>query len=265
MPVNSNSEEVSTLQFDNTEEMEVVSAPKDYLATEYMINEETGLPIGDEAPEVEQESSYDLEELAKKLGIDVSKLEGLVNESQAKSDAEGTEGDAEGEKKAEPESEESEEIIKKRLATVDSELKQLLGAGLTDVYGLLKELTDFRNQYYTEQQLSVLKNEWGDTYESNMQMVHERWAKLPQDKQGALNNVDGARLLLALIEKEQGQKTSSRTPNTPKYVKSSSSGQGSSTGKIRMSDVMKMSEAEYRKNEPLIQKAIREGRVIRDY
>lgn len=249
-------QEVSTLQFDNTDEMEVVTAPKDYLASEYMINEETGLPIGEEAPEVQQEG-YDLEELAKKLGVDVSKLQGLVDETkQEVKDA------PEEEKK--PEEEETEEVIKKRLATVDSELKSLLGAGLSDVYGMLKELTEFRQQYYTEQQLNVLKGEWGNTYDQNMQMVHDRWSKLPEDQKGALNNVDGARLLLALIEKEQKGKNTQSVNNNPKYVKGSSTGQGSNA-KIRMSDIMKMTETEYRKNEPLIQKAIREGRLIRDY
>lgn len=258
MPVNSNTEEVSTLQFDNTDEMVVESAPKDYLASEYMINEETGLPIGEEAPEV-QEEGYDLEDLAKKLGVDVSKLQGLVDAEKQTSDTP-EEETKEPEKKEE---EESEEAVKKRLAVVDAELKSLLGAGLTDVYGMLKELNEFRQQYYTEQQLNVLKNEWGSTYDQNMQMVHERWSKLPEDQKGALNNVDGARLLLALIEKEQ--KGNNTQKQSPKYVKGSSTGQGVSNAKIRMSDIMKMDEATYRKNEPLIQKAIREGRLIRDY
>lgn len=261
MPVNSNANEVSTLQFDNTDEMEVVAAPKEYMATEYMINEETGLPIGDEVPEVvDEQKDYDLEELAKKLGVDVSKLQGLVDAEKQTTDT----TQEENKEPKEKDEEESEEVIKKRLATVDSELKSLLGAGLSDVYGMLKELTDFRNQYYTEQQLNVLKGEWGQTYDSNMQMVHERWAKLPEDQKGALNNVDGARLLLALIEKEQKGKQTPQATSNPKYVKGTSTG-GQSSNKIRMSDIMKMDEATYRKNEPLIQKAIREGRLIRDY
>lgn len=257
MPV-SNVNEVSTLNYEEPEQL--VEAPKEYLATEYMINEETGLPIGEEVAEQPTDSSYDIEELAKKLGVDPSKLLELQNETK-----QGDETDTEDKEKTEPESEETEEVIKKRLAVVDTELKSLLGAGLTDVYGMLKELTEFRNQYYTEQQLNTLKSEWGNTYDDNMKMVHEKWSTLPEDRKSALNNVDGARLLLALIEKER--KTGAVDPritSNPKYVKGTSSGTGSQA-KLKMSDIMKMSEAEYRRNEPVIQKAIREGRVIKDY
>lgn len=258
MPV-SNIGEVSTLQYEEAEQL--VEAPKEYLATEYMINEETGLPIGEEAPEAKADSSYDIDELAKKLGIDPSKISELVDAEKPPDDTTKEEG-KEPEKEAE---EETEEAIKKRLAVVDTELKSLLGAGLTDVYGMLRELTEFRNQYYTEQQLNTLKSEWGNTYDDNMKMVHEKWSTLPDDRKAALNNVDGARLLLALIEKEkQTGKVDPRITGNPKYVKGTSSGTGSQA-KLKMSDIMKMSEAEYRKNEPVIQKAIREGRVIKDY
>lgn len=262
MPANSNIEEVSTLQYEEPEQ--VVEAPKEYMATEYMINEETGLPVGEEAPVEEAESSYDIDELAKKLGVDVSKLQGLVDETgqSSEDDAKRTEGSDEEKSEETPE---TEEVIKKRLAVVDTELKSLLGAGLTDVYGMLRELTEFRNQYYTEQQLNTLKTEWGNNYDNSMKLVHEKWSTLPDDRKAALNNVDGARLLLALIEKEQktGAVDPRITGSNPKYVKGTSS--TGSSAKLKMSDIMKMSEAEYRKNEPVIQKAIRDGRVLKDY
>lgn len=240
--------------------------PLAYSSSSYMIDELTGYPIT-ETPNTEEATPTDVDELSKKLGVDLAGLENTPDGSTdvVKDPLEETEED----KKKEPD--ETEEVIKKRLATVDTELKNLMGVGLVEVYGIIQELTEFKNAYYIERQQNELKSEWGVSYEDNFKAVQEKWESLPQVQKQALNNPDGARLLLALIEKERntGNTKSGSTgkQTVPQYQKSTaaSSSETSMSGKIRYSEILKMSEEDYRKNQTVIEKAFKEGRVIRDY
>jgi len=200
-------------------------------------------------------SQEELASIATKLGVDVNALAGLLGVAEPETPEQ---------QKAEPEKEDEPEDDKKlreRLLHVDSEVKELLGVGLTEVYGLLNELQQFKAQYILEQQTNTLKQEWGDDYQDTLREVKGYWEKLPDAQKKALDNVEGARLIHALLTKEK----KAGTARQPQYIRQGSvRPRSGATAKFRMSEVVKLSEAEYIRIQPQLEEAFRRGQVIND-
>lgn len=214
-------------------------------------------------------SPEELASIASKLGVDVSALEGLLGVG-GKPEEEGeqkTTPEAGEEKKDEEEEEpENDKKLRERLLHVDKEVKELLGVGLHDVYGLLQELQQFKAQYVVQQQTELLKQEWGEDYQDTLQQVKGYWEKLPAKQKQALDNVEGARLIHALLVKERQQqsKAPARQPNSQFVRQGNVRPRAGGTAKFRMSDVVKLSEAEYARIQPQLEEAFRNGQVIND-
>lgn len=246
------------IQYDNEEgTYEVEKAPNEYLSAEYQVDPETGMPLGQEPVEDNTEKDDQLAELSKKLGVDPDEI---GREEESKEDG----GKEKSDEESDDSDKESEEAIKKRIQNVDKELKQLLGTGLTEVYGLIQELSEFRNQYYIQQQQAALQSEWGESFDDNFKQVQEKWNTLPEKQKAALNNVDGAKMLLALIEREQKGNTV-QSNQTSTYVRSNKTGSSGEGKRLRMSEIIKLPQAEYVKRQREIELAFKEGRVIKDY
>lgn len=197
-------------------------------------------------------SEEDLEKLAKGLGIDISKLRETLGQETPSTET--------PKEETKPEDENKEEV-EKRLRRVDNEVKELLGVGLTEVYGLLNELNEFKAQYVLEKQQSVLKQEWGEGYQDALSEVRAYWDTLPETQQKALDNVDGARLIYALVQQNKRQPNASSKQT---YVNSSARGSSNGRPTLRMSDIVKLSESEYFSRQDEIQDAFRRGLVLND-
>jgi hypothetical protein len=84
-----------------------------------------------------------------------------------------------------------------------------LGVSIEAVVAMLEDFGSFRNQQLIDQQQAPLKNEWGASFSERYDLVVERFKTLPADMQKALDNVEGARLIWAQLEKEGAQVTPS--------------------------------------------------------
>ena len=213
-------------------------------------------------------SSEELASIASKLGVDVESLVGLLGiekqqEEQQPPAAETEEQQTQEEKeKEEPE----DEKLRERLLNVDKEVKELLGVGLQDVYGLLQDLQQFKAQYVVEQQTNILKREWGDDYQDTIREVKGYWEKLPPAQKQALDNVEGAKLIHALLvqERTSSAPTSVRQQNSQYVRQGSVKPRSGGTAKFRMSEIVKLSEADYIRIQPQLEEAFRRGQVVND-
>jgi hypothetical protein len=214
-------------------------------------------------------SSEELASIASKLGVDVNALAGLLGVGQQQEEQPSSVEEA-AEDTTEPETSEEEpeddKKLRERLLTVDKEVKELLGVGLHDVYGLLQDLQQFKAQYVVEQQTNILKQEWGDNYQDTLLEVKGYWEKLPAAQKQALDNVEGARLIHALLTKDKAtaSSTSVRQQN-PQFIRQGSvRPRSGAAAKFRMSEVVKLSESEYMRIQPELEAAFRNGQVVND-
>ena len=250
---------------DNTLQQQT-DAPVDYgyLNGSYTMGVDDPQTLQDNA-DAEASSSVSSEELASiasKLGVDVDALAGLLGVGQQPAAEEAPETQ---EPKKEEEEPEDEKKLRERLLYVDKEVKQLLGVGLHDVYGLLQELQHFKAQYVVEQQTNILKQEWGDDYQTTLQEVKGYWEKLPAPQKKALDNVEGARLIYALLTKDKATNQSASVRQNPQYIRQGSvKPRSGATVKYRMSEVVKLPEAEYIRIQPQLEEAFRRGQVVND-
>jgi hypothetical protein len=149
------------------------------------------------------------------------------------------------------------------------DFEKYLGINLEGAKALLAELQTFRVETLVEKQQAQLKSKWGGDYEARFESVKEYFAKLPPAKQQALDNVEGAELIWAKIERDQASARANSTPNVPNYVsgRTATTTQRISTGNkavLNYSDIVNMSPSEYRARQVEIQKAFEENRVNMD-
>lgn len=261
---------------DNTFQQQTdTAAPVDdygYLTGSYTMGVDDPQTLQDKADAEGNTSSVSSEELASiasKLGVDVNALAGLLGVGHPQPEAVAAEETppetTQEPKKEEEEEPEDEKKLRERLLYVDKEVKQLLGVGLHDVYGLLQELQQFKAQYVVEQQTNILKQEWGDDYQTTLQEVKGYWEKLPAPQKKALDNVEGARLIYALLTKDKAANSSVSARQNPQYIRQGSvKPRSGATAKYRMSEIVKLSEAEYIRIQPQLEEAFRRGQVVND-
>lgn len=262
---------------DNTFQQQTdTAAPVDdygYLTGSYTMGVDDPQTLQDKADAEGNTSSVSSEELASiasKLGVDVNALAGLLGVGHPQPEAVAAEETPpettqEPKKEEEEEEPEDEKKLRERLLYVDKEVKQLLGVGLHDVYGLLQELQQFKAQYVVEQQTNILKQEWGDDYQTTLQEVKGYWEKLPAPQKKALDNVEGARLIYALLTKDKAANSSVSARQNPQYIRQGSvKPRSGATAKYRMSEIVKLSEAEYIRIQPQLEEAFRRGQVVND-
>lgn len=220
-----------------------------------------------EAASTSSVSSEELASIASKLGVDVNALAGLLGVGQQQQEEQPPAKEA-AEEVVEPETPEEPEDDKKlreRLLTVDREVKELLGVGLHDVYGLLQDLQQFKAQYVVEQQTNILKQEWGENYQDTLLEVKGYWEKLPEAQKKALDNVEGARLIHALLTKDKAAASSASARQNPQFIRQGSvRPRSGAAAKFRMSEVVKLSESEYMRIQPELEAAFRNGQVVND-
>lgn len=211
-------------------------------------------------------SPEELASIASKLGVDVEALTGLLGLAPPPPQEPAAQKEETTAAAEEPPEPEDDKKLRERLLTVDREVKSLLGVGLHDVYGLLQELQQFKAQYVVQQQTELLKQEWGEDYQDTLQQVKGYWEKLPAAQKKALDNVEGARLIYALLTKDRATAAAAnaRLSNSQYIRQGSVKPRSGAAAKFRMSEVVKLSEADYMRIQPQLEEAFRRGQVIND-
>jgi len=143
----------------------------------------------------------------------------------------------------------------------NNQLKEYFGITGDDLKAGIEEMQQYRQtlaEQKVQQQVNELKQAWGENYDQALAAVNERFLKLPANMQEALNNSQGAQLLYAQIQLEQQQQGSS----VPQFDRPSLTGPAQ-TNKFQFtqSQLDRMSESEYRKNNEAITYAYMNGLV----
>jgi hypothetical protein len=203
-----------------------------------------------------------IEELSKKLGVDPSSLAGeeAVQPEQAQ---------------VEPEAPAEDYLAKfnteegKRFR---AEFKNYMGIDPVEAYTLITQTSDlvqhldgWRREVQQERQMETLRREFGADFDSVMPKVVERFSKLPKAQQVALDNVDGARMLAAIIREEELSQSRGRpNPYASTNVRPLQRG-GNTSPVIRMSEMLNWDDATVQARMPDIIKAKQNGTFINDY
>lgn len=196
--------------------------------------------------------------------LDISKLDEL--RKALNPEAPKAEEKAEGEKPAADAGELDDAFIEK----VSQALEKRLGLSIDEILSVLGGADAIVQQTAVEKQEQELRQFWGDdSYEANMEAVAERFAKLPPELQEKYDNVEGAKLLWALVQQERGVKETRKAKpqrETVRFIQGGkqATGQGAAANTFKLSEILEMSHADYQKNLPLIEAAFREQRVIND-
>jgi hypothetical protein len=145
------------------------------------------------------------------------------------------------------------------------DFKKYLGFDVTELQTGVKELQQYREQIAQEKakvdqdrQLDALSKEWGldrTELDNRMTQVVERFNQYPPEMQQRLDNLEGAKLIWAKIEQEQGQN------KVPQFQKS---GSRVTTGKkflFTQSEIANMPNDEYQRNADRIVHAYKQGLV----
>lgn len=98
-----------------------------------------------------------------------------------------------------------EQVFPPEFEKLDAYFQKRFGAGLDDVFGMLNDLGDFRNQQLIQQQENTLRDEWGGDYETRMEIVKKKFAELPDAHKPAYDTVEGARRLYAEYALQSGE------------------------------------------------------------
>lgn len=166
------------------------------------------------------EVNPDIQELSEKLGVNP---EEIGNEPQP-------EPEEPQQDYIDPDDWYAQQFSEEKAQKFAEDFKKYVGLDIKEVYGLIKntaEVTqhvdDWRQQAVAEQQLSQLKQEFGNEFDTLMPQVLERFGEIKQknpQQAAALDNPDGARLIAALIRQEQSsgqQQRPAATKEVPNY------------------------------------------------
>lgn len=109
-------------------------------------------------------------------------------------------------------------------------------------------------------QLATLQQELGAQFSTVMPQIAQKFAQLPPQMQAALDNIEGARLLYAQIQQEQGL----GAPSAPKFDRPqnfSSFKPGAQDPSFTKDQIRSMSDADYERNQSAISYAYSKGLV----
>jgi hypothetical protein len=219
-----------------------------------------------DTPVVAPDPGYDINELATKLGVDPASI-----------------GQPEVVEQVAPPPVNTEDWYAKQFGTDEAKqfadnFKKYIGIDIKEVYQLINNtaqvntgLETWRKQVTVQQQTQQLKQEFGAEFDTLMPLIGQRFKQIQatNPKQAAaLDNLDGARMLAALIRQEGIQQNSVQQPDVPQYLPNrrplNRGGQGQSPV-IKMSDFVKWSDEEVQARYGEIVRAKQNGTFINDF
>lgn len=155
-----------------------------------------------------------------------------------------------------------EEILNK-YSDLDKYLQHKFGVNLEEAFEAIQATQQMRQQQIIQQQNQQLQTDWGvDQQEFNhrLELVKEEFKKLPPEKQQALDDIQGAKLLWEVISARQASVVTSPTiPANPRPAK-----RGQEAYDYRQSQIMAMSPAQYAAEADKITRAYAARRVLMD-
>lgn len=220
----------------------------------------------DSVPVPEEPTGYNLEELSQKLGVDPNTL--------------GTPPVPEVQEPPAPVN--PDDWYKNQFKTPEAlefveNFKKYVGFDIKEVYKLIQDtaqttqgVEQWRREVHAERQLATIKQELGQEFDSIMPQVLQRFNQIrqtnPQQAQ-ALDNIDGVRMLAALIRQEGRQSSVTNNPSIPQFYpnrRPANHGVTNQSPVIKMSDFINWSDADVQARMPEIIRAKQEGRFIHD-
>jgi hypothetical protein len=153
-----------------------------------------------------------------------------------------------------------------------NEFKEYVGVDVVEAFQaiqdaatLTKELDSWRRDMVRQEETKVLKQELGQEFDILMPEIVDYFKQLPPVQQQALDNLDGARMIAALIRQGKKQARTGQPGNYPPYV----NGNVRSTAQrgapvIRMSEMVQWKGAELDARMGDVIKAKQAGTFIND-
>lgn len=227
-------------------------------------------PAQQEAPQpIEQLNADDLDEYAKKLGINPDELGKSEEELRA------------NEPPLSPDDWYSQQFGTAEAKQFADNFKKHLGLDIKEVYELInstanvtKGLEQWRQQVQNERDLGLLKQEFGNEFDSIMPGVKAEFDRIKSvnpRQAAALDNIDGVRYLAAYIRQREGgitQSTSMNTTDIPQFdypnVRRRPGGGNSNAPVIRMSEFLKWSDDDVQRRYQEVVQAKQNGTFIYD-
>ena len=233
--------------------------PQGYISSSYYGNESAKRQ---QATAQEVTDNQTVQELSQKLGVNLEEGQGTVQEQV--------------QQQFENATDEEKAAFMKKLSSEDGarfrkEFKEYLGIDPLEAFEavnntarLTAQLEAWRREVVRQQEEQQLRTEFGDEYETLMPEVIQYFQQLPPDKQRALDNIDGARLIAAMVRQRKANER--RGVSHPNFVNNNVrpiSGRNSSPT-IRQSDLLKLSGQELDQMMGTIQTAKMNGTFIYD-
>lgn len=177
--------------------------------------------------------------------------------SNLEAQVEPVDDDVQTEEETEDQQTETTEEISEISSEFASQFKQTFGLEPQEAVDTFNSLIAFRDEVR-------LMAEWNVTpsdYQNRMTQVKEFYNSLPEEGREQFNSVEGAVAIWNHLTKDQPQQK--KTP-TVKPVAKTSKASVKPPYDFKRSEVLRMPEAEYRKNAARIQKAFLAGRIEED-
>lgn len=156
-----------------------------------------------------------------------------------------------------PQTEDEKQAFLKKLSSEDgqrfrNEFKEYVGIDVLEAFEaiqnaatLTKELDSWRRDMVRQEETKVLKQELGQEFDTLMPEIVEYFKQLPPAQQQALDNLDGARMIAALIRQGKRAARGGQPGNLPPFVNGNvrnTASRGVPT--IRMSEMVNWTGAE---------------------
>lgn len=200
-----------------------------------------------EGQQPQQPSQDELQELSERLGINPEDIGKPDQPEEPKEERLSTE-DWYSKQFGTPEAKQFAENFKKHFGMDIKQVYEVINSTAQVTQGL----EQWRKEVHAQQQVKQLQQEWGNEFGDVMPQVIQKFQQIrktnPRQAQ-ALDNLDGARMLRALVlqEKQQGQSVQPNLSQPPTYLPNRRPLQRGGNGTpnvVKMSDYVNMSDSE---------------------
>lgn len=204
--------------------------------------------IVDEEP-VEENETLDSDTNISDEGNSESSAEDLQKE------LEGSESESEETEEVEEDESEEENISEE----FNTQFKEAFGIDVNEARELVNDLQNFRSE-------NALMREWGinpTEYDSRITRIREFYNGLPEEGREKFNSPEGAKAIWNHISKNDSSKKT-KAPKRTRGTLGKSQNKSPKSDLIKRSEILKMSDSDYKANYSKISKAFAENRVIED-
>lgn len=229
-----------------------------YLSGSYYGNESAKIQ---EAQAQEQNDANTISELSQKLGVDPNSLGVSPDVPTADTDDKQT---VDPDFLAKFNTEEGQRFRQ--------QFKDYVGVDVVEAFNtvqnaakLTAELEAWRQGLVVQQETQQLRQEWGNEFDALMPEVKAYFNNLPDNQKAALDNLDGARMIAALIRQQKSAQMRGQG-NVPSYVNGNVRTTANRGGvpTIRMSEMVTWSGAELDRRMGDVMRAKQAGTFIND-